>query len=179
MMDYELACEKYELLIHHMVGRYHIVGFDHEDLVNIGRYVMWVCCQSYKPSMGLQFSTYLCKALQNECYKMYKYSRREKRAKDGELKSMDDYCKGNLTFSQVIENPDFGNIDEAKRELIKLTDRLPVQDKQIMLDFLHHKLDVNQDYTIKDYCKANKISYIKMRRILDDFRYVISVDWGY
>ena len=92
---------------------------------------------------------------------------------------MEDYCKGDMTYNQVVEQKDYGNIEEAKYELIKLTNRLPKNDKLIMLDFLHHKLDINQELTIKDYCEASKISYIKMRRILDDFRYVISVEWGY
>ena len=177
-MDFDYACDKYELMIHHMVGKYNIVGFEHEDLVNIGRYVMWTCCKIYKPELGLKFSTYLGKALQNECHKLYKYSQRAKRSKDGELKSMEDYCKGDMTYNQVVEQKDYGNIEEAKYELIKLTNRLPIKDKLIMLDFLHHKLEVNEELTIKDYCEANKISYVKMRRILDDFRYVISVEWG-
>lgn len=179
MMDFEESYEKYENLIRYIVGKYKIIGLDYEDLMNIGRYVMWVCCKTFDTSKGIQFSTYFGKALHNECYKMYKYTRREKRSKDSEIKYMDDYCKGDLTYSQVIESPDFGNIEEVKLNLYQLTDRLPLADKKIILEFLSHKLNVNQDYTIKEYCQEHKISYIKMRRILDDFRYVISVDWGY
>ena len=109
---------------------------------------------------------------------MYKHSQRAKRSKDSELKSMQDYCNGTLTYAEVLVSSDLGDINLCKHELIQLADRLPKADKEIVLLFLSKKFN-NQDYTIKDYCKEHKVSYIKMRRILDDYRYVISVDWGY
>ena len=69
-------------------------------------------------------------------------------------------------------------MDLAKYELYQLTDRLPHKDKEIVIKFLNKKFK-NQEYTIKEFCKEFNISYIKMRRILDDYRYVISVEWGY
>ena len=177
-MDYEEAIEKYEKLIFYTMGKYKVQGFDLEDMFNIGRYILWVCCKTYDESKGWAFSTYLVKALQNECYKMYKHSQRAKRSKDSELKSMQDYCNGTLTYAEVLVSSDLGDINLCKHELIQLADRLPKADKEIVLLFLSKKFN-NQDYTIKDYCKEHKVSYIKMRRILDDYRYVISVDWGY
>lgn len=177
-MDYEEAIEKYEKLIYFTMGKYKVQGFDLEDMFNIGRYILWVCCNTYDESKGWAFSTYLVKALQNECYKMYKHSQRAKRAKDGEVKSMQDFCNGSLTYAEVLEAEDSGNIELCKEELIQLANRLPKADKKIILEFLNKKFN-NQDYTIKEYCQETKVSYIKMRRILDDYRYVISVDWGF
>ena len=177
-MTYEEAIEKYEKLIYYVMGKYKIQGFELEDMFNIGRYNLWVCCKTYDESKGYAFSTYLAKSLQNECHKMYIHSQRAKRSKDSELKSMHDICNGTLTYEQVLTNEDLGNIELSKYELYQLTDRLPDKDKEIVLNFLDKKFQ-NQEYTIKDFCKEYKISYIKMRRILDDYRYVISVEWGF
>ena len=178
-MDYEEAIDKYEKLIYYVMGKYKIQGFELEDMFNIGRYSLWVCCKTFDETKGYAFSTYLVKALQNECYKMYIHSQRAKRSKDSEVKSMHEACcNGSLTYEEVIEAKDLGNIDLCKYELYQLTDRLPHQDKEIVIQFLDKKF-INQDYTIKEFCLEYKVSYIKMRRILDDYRYVISVEWGY
>ena len=89
-MTYEEAIEKYEKLIYHVMGKYKIQGFELEDMFNIGRYNLWVCCKTFDESKGYAFSTYLVKSLQNECHKMYLHSQRAKRSKDRENKSLYD-----------------------------------------------------------------------------------------
>lgn len=177
-MNYEEAIEKYEKLIYYTMGKYKIQGFDLEDMFNIGRYNLWVCCKTFDETKGYAFSTYLVKSLQNECHKMYIHSQRAKRSKDSEIKSMQDFCNGSLKYEEVLEADDFGNMDLCKYELYQLTDRLPHKDKEIVIKFLNKKFE-DCTYTIKDFCKEYQISYVKMRRILDDYRYVISVEWGY
>lgn len=178
-MTYEEAIEKYERLIYYTMGKYKIQGFELEDMFNRGRYIMWECLKTYDESKQLCFSTYLVMSLQNECRKMYKFSQRAKRSKDNELKSLSDYCKDSLTYEQVLECKEYGNVSQSIKELYDLTNRLPKDDKEIMIKFLDMKLKHNQDYTIKEFCKDFKVSYVKMRRILDDYRYVINVYWGY
>ena len=177
-MDYDEAIEKYEKLIYFTMGKYRVQGYELEDMFNIGRYILWVCCKTFDESKGWAFSTYFVRALHNECHKMYKHSQRAKRSKDGEVKSIQDYCNGTLTYADVLEAKNDDNMELYKGDLIRLTDRLPKADKELVIYFLKRKFD-NQDYTIKDFCKEYNISYIKMRRILDDYRYVISVDWGF
>ena len=160
------------------MGKYKIQGFELEDMFNIGRYNLCVCCKTYDETKGYAFSTYLVKSLQNECHKMYIHSKRAKRSKDGEVKSMQDYCNGTLKYEEILEADDLGNIDMCKYELYQLTDRLPHKDKEIVIQFLDKKFK-NQDYTIKEFCQEHNVSYVKMRRILDDYRYVISVEWGF
>ena len=177
-MDYEEAIEKYEKLIYFTMGKYKIQGFELEDMFNIGRYNLWVCCKTFDETKGYAFSTYLVKSLQNECHKMYIHSQRAKRSKDGEVKSMQDICNGTLTYEQVLADDDLGDIELCKYELYQLIDRLPHKDKEIVIQFLDKKFN-NQDYTIKEFCQEHHVSYVKMRRILDDYRYVVSVEWGY
>ena len=177
-MTYEEAIEKYEKLIYYVMAKYKIQGFELEDMFNIGRYNLWVCCKTFDESKGYAFSTYLVKSLQNECHKMYIHSQRAKRSKDGEVKSMQDYCNGTLKYEEVLEADDLGNMELSKYELYQLTDRLPVADKEIVIQFLNKKFN-NQEYTIKEFCQEHNVSYVKMRRILDDYRYVISVEWGF
>ena len=177
-MDYLEALEQYERMIYKIVGRYRITGFDYEDLANIGRYVLWVCCRTYDESKGWKFSTYLGKALNNECYKMYKYSQRAKRCKDDDKKSFDDYCNGDLTYAEVLPAKPEENLEPYKKDLLQLTNRLPKEDKELIYDFMYHKMYINEDYTIKEFCKDKKVSYVKVRRIIDDMKYVISLEWG-
>ena len=59
-----------------------------------------------------------------------------------------------------------------------MANRLPKADKEIVIKFLNHKFN-DCTYTIKDFCQDYHISYIKMRRILDDYRHIISLEWGY
>ena len=62
--------------------------------------------------------------------------------------------------------------------MIALTNRLPKQDKELMEEFLTHKLTINQDYTIKEFCVEKGVSYTKFRRIIDDYKYVIGLEWN-
>lgn len=180
-MNYEEMCRKYERLIYKTVGRFNITGFDYDDLVNLGRYVLWVCMKSYDESKGYCFSTYLVRALQCECYKLHKYTMREKRAKDKDCHSLDDICTGtgNLTYTQVLyDTDDHEHLEACKKEMIALTNRLPEKDKELMESFLTHKLTINQDYTIKEFCVEKGVSYTKFRRIIDDYKYVIGLEWN-
>ena len=56
-MTYEEAIEKYEKLIYYVLGKYKIQGFELEDMINIGRYNLWVCCKTYDETKGDAFST--------------------------------------------------------------------------------------------------------------------------
>ena len=179
MMEYQELCKKYERLIYKTVGKSHITGYDYDDMVNLGRYVLWVCTKSFDESKGYCFSTYLVRALQCECYKLYKHSMREKRAKDKDCHSIDDICtgSGNLTYAQVLFDTDNHQLlEECKMEWLSLTNRLPEDDKTLIEAFIKHKLYINQDYTIKEFCLHQNVSYTKMRRIIDDYKYVLSVE---
>lgn len=181
MMDYNEMCKKYERLIYKTVGKFHINGYDYDDMVNLGRYVLWVCCKSFDESKGYCFSTYLVRALQCECYKLHKFTMRGKRAKDKDRRYLDDICTGNgdLTYTDVLyDTNDFQHLEECKQEMLELTNRLPKEDKELIENFIHHKLYINQDYTIKEYCIEKGISYTKFRRIIDDYKYVIGLEWG-
>ena len=176
-MEFEEAIKKYERLIYYTMNKYKVHGFDLEDMVNIGRYNLSVCCKTFDETKGYTFTTYLVKSLQNECHKMYIHSQREKRVKDSEAKYLQDCCNGTLTYEEVLEANDLGNMELCKYELYQMTNRLPHGDKEIMVKFLNHKFD-DCTYTIKDFCKDYHISYVKIRRILDDYRKIISLEWG-
>ena len=178
-MDYEEMCKQYERLIYKTVGKYHITGYDFDDLVNIGRYVLWVCTKKFDASRGYCFSTYLVRALQCECFKLHKHSMRGKRAKDKDCCSFDDICtdSGDMTYSQVLFDIDEHQLlEECKNEWLLLTNRLPEEDKRLIEAFIRHKLYINQEYTIKEFCAHQNISYVKMRRIIDDYKYVLSLE---
>lgn len=180
MMDYNETLKKYERLIYKTMGKFNITGYDYDDLVNLGRYVLWVCCKSFDESKGYCFSTYLVRALNCECYKLYKFTIREKRAKDKDIRYLDDICTGigDLTYTDVLPDiNDFHHLENCKQEMLELTDRLPKDDKCLIENFIYHKLYINQDYTIKEFCYDKGISYIKFRRIMDDYKYVIGLEW--
>ena len=70
------------------------------------------------------------------------------------------------------------SLEQAIQSLFELTNSVYEKDRPIIQTFLYEKIYGNHELTRKELGDKFGCSYIKIRRIIDDFRYLIKKEWG-
>lgn len=181
-MDYDEALKKYGYMIYKYMPSYKIYGYTLDDMINIGRFVLWRCCQQFDESKGVKFSTYFVNSMKRECWSMNRLANMEKRKEDKNCIGIHLPCghDSDITYLDVVENllKEEESLESAIKRMLELIETVYEKDRPILRTFIYTRLYVNDEYTRKDLCQAYDCSYIKVRRILDDFRYLIKKEWG-
>ena len=181
-MDYDEALEKYGCMIFKYMTQYKIYGYTLDDMFNIGRFVLWRCCQQYDETKGVKFSTYFVNAMKRECWGLNRLANMDKRKGDKNCIGIHLPCShdSDITYLDVVENLlEYDESLEVKlKQLLDLIETVYEKDRPILRTFVYTKVFTNNEFTRQDLCKMYGCSYIKVRRIIDDFRYLIKKEWG-
>ena len=181
-MDFEEAKEKYGNMIYRYMPQYKIYGYTLDDMENIGLFVLWRCCQHYNPNEGVKFSTYFVRSMKYECYSMNRLSNVSKRCGDKYCHGLTERCScdSDITYADVIASlvEVDNSLEQAIQSLFELTNSVYEKDRPIIQTFLYEKIYGNHELTRKELGDKFGCSYIKIRRIIDDFRYLIKKEWG-
>lgn len=181
-MEFDEAVNQYEFMIYKYMTDYHIFGYSVDDMVNLGRFVLWRCCQGYDSSKGASFTTYFINSMRKECWALNRYNNLEKRVKDKECIGIHLPCAedSTITYLDVIE--DIRKYDESLdykiKEMIDLLERVDLRDRPIIKTYVLNKIYVNDKYTQMDLCRDYNCSITKVRRIIKDFQYLVKKEWG-
>lgn len=181
-MDYDEALKQYGCMIYRYMLEYKVYGYTFDDMINLGRFILWRCCQKYDASKGASFATYFIHAMKKECWNLNRYVNLEKRSQDQYCVGIHMPCSGDstITYEDVIE--DLIKYDETLevkiKDLLELINKVNEKDRPIIRTFVYTKLFTNKDFTRQDLCNIYGCSIIKVRRIINDFRYLIKKEWG-
>lgn len=80
---YDEAFEKGSRFAIGMGRKFHVEGLEKEDIDNEALYTLWTAIKCYNRKVGASFKTYLGKCLSHNMMYMLKYSKRQKRDREG------------------------------------------------------------------------------------------------